>query len=247
MSLWRLEWLRLWRTQRWLILLAVYGGFGLIGPLTARFLEELVEALGGTEAVGQLPPMTAPDGITQYISSVQQMGLLAVAFVAASALAFDAHREIAVFFRTRQSVRSIIVPRFGVSAIAAGGAFVFGAVIAYVGTGILLEWLDVQAMIIGSAMQVLYLVFVVAVVLFVSSILRSVPGVALVTIGLLIVAGLLSLIGPVGPWLPSELPGALDRLIRAGDFIYWRSIVVTLALIVLLTRVSIKRLEHREI
>jgi len=39
MSLWRLEVLRLWRTQRWLILLAVFVSLGVLGPLTARYLH----------------------------------------------------------------------------------------------------------------------------------------------------------------------------------------------------------------
>ncbi len=38
MTLWRLEWLRVWRTQRWAILLAVFGVFGFLGPLAVRYL-----------------------------------------------------------------------------------------------------------------------------------------------------------------------------------------------------------------
>lgn len=247
MTLWRLEILRLWRTQRWLILLAVFGVFGALGPLTARYLSELVEAFGGQEAIGQIPPMTSADGITQYVSSAQQMGLLAVAFIAASALALDAHREISVFFRTRAPLRDIIVPRFVVSAAAAVGAFTVGAAVAFVGTGILLEWLDPWSMAIGVALQSLYLVFVVAVVAWVSSVVRSVSATALISLGALIVFGLLTLVSPLAPWLPSNLVGALDILIRGGEFEFWRAIVVTAALIVILTRWAVIRLEHREV
>ncbi|MCL1598996.1 MAG: hypothetical protein M3094_07420 [Actinomycetia bacterium] len=247
MTLWRLEFLRLWRTQRWLILLAVFGVFGALGPLTARYLSELVEAFGGQEAIGQIPPMTSADGITQYVSNAQQMGLLAVAFIAASALALDAHREIAVFFRTRAPLRDIVVPRFVVSAAAAVGAFAVGSVIAFVGTGILLEWLDPWSMAIGVALQSLYLVFVVAVVAWVSSVVRSVPATALISIGSLIVLGLLSLVSPLAPWLPSNLVGALDVLIRGGGFGFWRSTAVTTALIGVLIPWAITRLQRREI
>ena len=110
MSLWRLEVLRLWRTQRWLILLAVFGSFGLLGPLTARYLPDVLESLG-EEAAGSLPPMTTFDGVTQYVGNAAQIGLLAVIFVAAAALAFDAKPEMAVFLRTRAKVRDIVLPR----------------------------------------------------------------------------------------------------------------------------------------
>ena len=72
MNLWKLEWLRLWRTQRLWILLAVFGSFGILGPLTVRYLPDLMESLG-EEAVGTLPPMTPADGITQYIGNVMQI------------------------------------------------------------------------------------------------------------------------------------------------------------------------------
>jgi len=246
MSLWRLEWLRLWRTQRLMILLAVFGALGLLGPLTARYLPDLMESFG-EEAVGAVPPMTPPDGITQYMGNAIQIGMLAVAFIGAAALVFDAKPEIAVFLRTRASIRDIFIPRFTVAAAASAATFGFGMVIAYVGTGVLLEWLDLWAVIVGSMLFMLYLVFAIALVGVVASILRSVPGVALVSVGALIILGLLSIAGALAPWLPGALVGAIDSLIRGGEFEYWRSIVVTVILIAAMVPFAIRRLEAREV
>ena len=246
MNLWRLEWLRLWRTQRLMILLAVFGALGLLGPLTARYLPDLMESFG-EEAVGAVPPMTPPDGITQYMGNAIQIGMLAVAFIGAAALVFDAKPEIAVFLRTRASIRDIFIPRFTVAAAASAATFGFGMVIAYVGTGVLLEWLDLWAVIVGSMLFMLYLVFAIALVGVVASILRSVPGVALVSVGALIILGLLSIVGALAPWLPGALVGAIDSLIRGGEFEYWRSIVATLILIAAMVPFAIRRLEAREV
>ena len=246
MTLWKLELLRLWRTQRWLILLSVFGVFGVLGPLTVRFLPDLMESLG-EDAVGSLPPLTTPDGIAQYIGNAIQLGILAVAFVGAAALAFDSNVEMSIFLRTRASVREIFTPRFFVTSAAAVVAFLFGLTLAYIGTGLLLDWLDIGEVVIGGALFSLYLVFAVAVIGFVSSLIKRVPGVALLSVGVLIVVGLLSLVSPLAPWLPNELIGAIDSLIRGGDFDYWRAIVVTLVLIVALVALSIHRLERREV
>lgn len=246
MTLWRLELLRLWRTQRWLILLAVFGAFGILGPLTARYLPDLMESLG-EDAVGALPPMTAADGITQYMGSAAQIGLLAVAFVGAAALAFDSKPEMAVFLRTRVTVREILVPRYVVTTVASITAFAVGMVIAYVATGILLEWLDVGAVLVGTALFGLYLAFAVAVFALVASFIRRVPGVAMLSVGALILMALLGLIPNVAPWLPSRLVGAIDVLIRGGEFEFWRSMFTTVALTVVMLVVSIKRLESREL
>ncbi len=191
--------------------------------------------------------MMPADGITQYLGNAQQIGLLVVVFVAAAALCFDAHREIAVFFRTRASVRDIVVPRLTVSAVSAVVAFSAGAAISYVGTGLLLAWLDVRAMVVGALLVDLYMVFAVVVVLAVSTLVRSVPATALISAGALIVLGLLSLVSPLAPWLPSALLGALDVLIRGGEFDFWRAVAVTAALILILVPWSIRRLDHREV
>lgn len=245
MTLWNLEVLRLWRTQRWLILLAVFVSFGVLGPLTARYLPDLLASLG-EDAAGSLPPMTALDGVTQYIGNAAQIGMLAVVFVAAAALAFDAKPEMAVFLRTRTSVRDIVIPRYVVSVAASVVTFAVGMVLAYVLTGILLDWLDAAAVTVGAILFGLYLAFAVAVVALVASLIRSVPGVAMLSVGVLIALALVGLVPQIAPWLPSELVGATDVLIRGGEFDFWRAVVMTVALSVALLVISIRRLAQRE-
>ena len=46
MTLWRLEWARLVRTRRLVALLAVYLFFGALGPLTVRYLQQIVNRFG---------------------------------------------------------------------------------------------------------------------------------------------------------------------------------------------------------
>lgn len=246
MTLWRLEWLRLVRTRKWMILAGVYGFFAILGPLTARYLAQIMEAIGGGVEV-QLPELTPADGITQYIGNAAQLGLLAVAFVAAGALAFDANAEMSIFLRTRAGVPAIFTPRFVVNAAAAVVSFAFGAVIAYVGTGMLLDWLPFGAFLVGVALHGLYLVFVVAVIGLLASMFRSVLASALIGVGVMIVIALIAIIPRVAAWLPSELLGAIDTLIRGGGFEYWRSLLVTVVAIPVLTYVTVRRLAGREV
>lgn len=245
MTLWRLEWLRLVRSYRWIILAAVFGFFGVLGPLTARFLPDIVERFDDS-GMG-MPEMGPADGITQYVGSAQQFGLIAIAFVAAAALAIDSNTELSVFFRTRATMRDLFTPRLIVNAMAGAAAFTFGAVIAYVGTGLLLEWIDLGAFAVGVALQCVYLAFAVAVVGLAASIVRKTVSTAVLAIGVLILLGILTIVPPIAPWLPSDLAGALDGLIRGGDFAYWRALAVTVVLIVALPVVAIRRLENREV
>lgn len=246
MSLWRLEWLRLMRTHRFILLAGLFAFFGILGPVTTRYLPEILERFGGDIEV-ILPEPTPAQGTSEFMSNALQIGLLAVAFVAAAALAFDANAEMSVFLRTRARVASIVIPRFIVTAAASVIALIGGAAIAFYETGVLLGWPDAGRYLLGVAVVSLYLVFAVALTAFVAGFLRSVPGVALVTIGVLIVLGLLTFVPALGRWLPSGLPGAFDTAVTGGAFTVWPAVAVTTAASLLLVWIAILRLERREV
>lgn len=247
MSLWSLEWIRLTRTGRVFILLAVFFAFGIIGPLSVRYLPELLEAAGSSEAISSLPPITPEFAMSSYVGNALQIGLLAIAFVGAAALAIDAKPEISVFFRSRASIRHIITPRFVVVSAASVFAFAAGVVTAAVTSGILIDWPEAGPTVIGSALVALYLVFVVALITLMGSLVRKVPATALLSVGTLIVLSIIGLLEPISPWLPSYLVGGFEGILAGGDFIYWRAIAVTAAAIFGFVAIAIVRLENREV
>lgn len=80
--------------------------FGVLGPVTARFLPEIVERAGiGGDIT--LPPPSRAFARSQDEGNALQIGTLVIAFIAASSFAFDAKPEISVFYRTRASVAEI--------------------------------------------------------------------------------------------------------------------------------------------
>ena len=247
MSLWRLEWIRLTRTGRIFILLAVFFAFGIIGPLSVRYLPELLEAAGSEEAITSLPPVTPEFAMSSYLGNALQIGLLAIAFVGAAALAIDAKPEISVFFRSRASIRNIITPRFIVVSAASVLSFATGVVTAAVTSGILIDWPEAGPTILGSALVALYLVFVVALITVMGSLVRKVPATALLTVGTLIVLSIIGLVEPISPWLPSYLVGGFDAILNGGDFVYWRAIAATTAVIFGFVGIAVVRLENREV
>jgi ABC-2 type transport system permease protein len=246
MSLWRLEWLRLIRTHRFLLLAGLFVFFGILGPVTTRYLPEILERFGGGIEVS-IPEPTPAQGASEFMSNALQLGLLAVAFVAAASLAFDANAEMSVFLRTRARVVSIVIPRFVVNAAASVIALLLGAAIAFYETGLLLGWPDAGRYLLGVGLVSLYLVFTVALTALIAGFLRSVPAVALVTVGVLILLGALTLVPALGRWLPSGLPGGFDTAVAGGDFTLWPAVVVTMAVSVLLIWAAILRLERREV
>ena len=222
MSVVRLEWLRLWRTYRLLVLVVVFAFFGLLGPLTAAYLPEINSLASQSEDLGaaiELPEPVPVDGISQFIGNISQLGLIAVAAVAALALAVDARPGLAAYYRTRQpAARSWIVPRWAATSLAAGVAWTVGLLAAVYETVVLIGPLPVGGMVAGWAAWLLYLAFAVAVVAVAAGIVRSTVAVTVVSVGLLIVLAIVGLIPQVGDWLPSHLVGAPAALAeQAGE------------------------------
>jgi ABC-2 type transport system permease protein len=231
MSLWRLEWLRLVRTKRIVGLVGVYVFFGFLGPLSARYMEQILENFGGGVQI-VVPEPVAADGITAYVGNAAQIGLLVSVGIAASALAFDAKPQMGIFLRTRVShVREIITPRFVVMAAAVVGAFVLGSATALYESVVLMGALPAGGWALGTLLGSLYLVFAVAVVAAVAARANSVLVTVMVTVGVLLALPIVGIAPDIGEWLPSHLVGAIDGLVRdAGLGDYMRSIMVTLAL-----------------
>ncbi len=246
MSLWRLEWLRLVRTHRIWILLGIFTFFGALGPLTAKYLPEIIDRLGAGAEVA-VPPATPELAMAQYSGNVVQIGLLAVVFIAAAALAFDAKPEMSVFLRTRASVDSILRPRYVVNMVAAAGAAFAGSAVAYVGTSLLISAPNPGDTVVASVLLALYLAFAVSTTGLVASLVRGVPATALLSIGVLITIGLAGLVPVVKPWLPSELVGAFDGLIAGTGFIYGRAVATTIVVVVVSAMVSVRLMRRREI
>lgn len=213
MTLWRLEWLRVVRTRRLFALLTVYAFFGLTGPLTARYLGAILRAVGTEGIQVQLPEPTPADGIVQFVSNASQIGLLVVVLVAASALAFDARREMAVFLRTRvTSVRSIVLPAYAVTTAGAIAGLLLGSACAWYETTTLLGAPPTGAMLAGTAYGAVFLAFAVALVAFLAAIVRGVLATAGVAVVLLLLTGIAGGLFQAGTWLPTGLLGALGDL-----------------------------------
>jgi ABC-2 type transport system permease protein len=222
MSLWRLEWLRLVRTHRLLVLVGTYLFFGFTGPLTARYLSQILGRLGTEGVTVEFPVPVPADGIAQFVGNASQIGLLVVVLVAASALAFDARREMAVFLRTRvHGVRAIVIPAYVMTVVGAVAGLVAGSLAAWYETTVLLGGLPAIATLTGVALGALFLAFAVAVTAAVASVMRGVAATAGVALAGLLGLAVLGGLTPLGRWLPTHLAGAMTELVRgapAADF-----------------------------
>jgi ABC-2 type transport system permease protein len=248
MSLWRLEVLRMVRTYRWIIVVAVYLLFGVLGPVSARYLNEIVGNFAGDITI-VMPDPRPVDGILQFVSNTTQLGLLAVVIVAASALAVDARTEVAAFLRTRVEHGAVLLwPRYVVATAIAVLALLAGTAVAWALTAVILGGLPAGAMVAGTAMGALYLAFAVAVVAAAGAIARGVLPTVFAALAVLILLPIAGVLPVLEPWLPSHLVTAVVALLegeQASDHL--RAVGVTIVVIPLLLALAARQLQHRDL
>lgn len=249
MTLWRLEWLRLRRTWRGISLLAVFVFFGLLGPLTARYLAEILDRLGTSGIEISFPDPVPADGIEQYIGNVSQLGLLVLVAAAAGAFAIDTPPELGAFLRTRvSSMRRLVLTRFAVYAAAGASAFALGSLAAWYETAVLIGALPVVPMLAGIACGALYFAFVIALVALAAGLARGVLGTVVLVLGIVIGLAIVGIVPAIGEWLPGRLAGAIVALVRGAPVSdYLRSAVVTTAATAASLAASIRLLDRREL
>ncbi|CAN5884404.1 hypothetical protein BH23ACT5_BH23ACT5_13140 [soil metagenome] len=212
MNLYRLEMLRMVRTHRWMMVIGAYLFFGVLGPLTARYMGEIIARFGGGVEI-VVPDPTPVDGVLQFLSNASQLGLLAVIVVAAGALAIDARPEAAAFLRTRvpESWR-LLAPRYTVVTATTVLALVIGTGVMWAGTAVLIGRLNPVSILTGTLFGAVYLSFAVAMVAAVAGFTRSVVATVFASVGVAILLPVLGLVPAINRWLPSRLVNAVVEM-----------------------------------
>ncbi|HZU72672.1 MAG TPA: hypothetical protein VE990_07860 [Acidimicrobiales bacterium] len=250
MRLWRVEWLRLWRTRRWLALLAPFVAFGFGGPILAKYLPQI---LGTSIASGGIritaPPPVPADGIEEFIHNGMGLGVLVAIVVAAAAVSVDAHPALGAFYRTRvRHSHQLVIPRYCVVAVASAAALVAGTGAAWYETTVLLGGLPTSPMVVGTALELLYLVFVLALVSAAASVVRTPLMSAAVALGALFALQLVGIVHGAGSWLPTSLAAGLTTVVKTRHYrSFLDSAIIAAAATGALLVFAIARIGRREL
>ncbi|WP_406285578.1 hypothetical protein [Embleya sp. NBC_00896] len=247
LGLWRLEWLRLVRTRRWLLLLVAYPGVGLVGPAFAKHRDEILRAL----RIDGVPPATgmrADSGMAVYTYTTANVAILVGIALMASALAVDHRPGLAAFHRTRlHRPRDLVWPRYTMTTAAVSIAYVLGTLIAWAQVHWMFGPLPAESVLYGAFYGVVSAVTSLSVVAAMAAFLRrpvAIFGAALVA---MILFPLAELWRPLRRWVPSSLSDAPVELLRGhtpGE--YGESLLVALILSAAFVWFAVWRIGRRE-
>jgi len=201
------------RTMRLPVVVAVFAMIGLLSPVLARYVREIVEAVGGGQFQGMIPEPTVADAVAQFTKNTGQFGVLVAILVTMGSVATEKERGTAAFLLTKPITRGAFV---GAKVLAIGTllalATAVAGVLCWIYTAILFE--PLPAAEFGAAVGLVWLsLAVVAALTFLASVAtRSALVAGGIAFGAFLVAGILSALPSVGAYMPTSLWGAADLL-----------------------------------
>jgi ABC-2 type transport system permease protein len=252
LSVWRVEWIRLLRTRRWLALGGVFVLFGFIGPLVAKYTSQLLSHAGGdkgTQITIIVPPPVPADGVSGYTGNALQVGLVVTMVIAAFACAIDAKPALSVFYRTRaRRFADLVVPRFTVTAAGAVAAYLVGLLASWYETAVLIGDPGIVPMLETALVGSLYLVFAVAVTALTATVARSTLGTVGYALVVMLALPIAGAIPDVSRWLPSTLSGAPYAFVQhTNPDHYQRALLLTVLLTAAVLALAVVRGARREV
>lgn len=201
------------RTGRLLATVAVFAILGLLSPVFARYVREIVEAIGGGDLQGMIPEPTVGDAVSQLTKNLGQFGVAIAILLSMGSVAAEKDRGTAAFLLTKPIGRGAFI---GAKVAALGAllalATAVAGVLCWIYTAILFEPLPVAGFAAATALVWLFLATFAALTFLASVVSRSAIVAGGIGLMALLGIGILSALPGLGTYLPTSLWGAADAL-----------------------------------
>jgi ABC-2 type transport system permease protein len=230
----RKEWQESLRSYRLLIVVVVLIFFGLTSPLQAKLLPQiLAQALpipAGADISSFIKPATLADVVTQYVKNMGQFDLILAVLLGMGAVA----TEKAAMMMVKPLPRGSFL---GAKFLGLAAVFAIGIAIAGIGsyyyTGLLFEWMEIFPWLVLNLLLFVYVLVILAVTLFCSTITNSQAAAGGIAIGIIVAGFIVGLFRNLGRFLPGELSTWGTRLMQGDHAASWVALGVSLVLIML--------------
>jgi ABC-2 type transport system permease protein len=217
-TLGRKELLESWRTRRLPVVAVVFIGLGILSPLTARYLPEIIELAMGDQAIEiPIPEPTTASAVVQLQENLIQFGALAAIVLAMGLVAWEKDRGTAAFILSKPASRgAFLLAKVGSLAVVLGIAVALGIAVGWVYTTVLFEPLAVPGFVALGVLVWLALMAWGSITFLASTVFGSAAAAAGVGIAALLSLSIASAIPPIARWLPAGLD-APGRALALGQ------------------------------
>ncbi len=247
MILFRKEWLEMARNYKLVWIPLVFIALGIMQPVTSYFLPDILKNAGDLPegSVIEIPLPTSGEVMVQTLGQISQLGVLVLALAFMGIVSSERKSGVLDLVLVKPvSLPHFVTSKWLSAVIVAVVSFFLGMLAAYYYTTRLIGELSFGDFVRGSVTYSLWLVFLVTVVMFLSSFLMQSGLVAFLT---LLFAILLSAATSLAPrwmeWSPARLTTHASAFMVSGEaadkFILTLTITTFMIVILLLSSIQL--------
>ena len=206
-----------WRTRRLPVVIVLFVVIGMLSPLTARYLREIMQAALGDQLTVPIPTPTAMTAVEQLQKNIGQLGALAAIALAMGSVAGELDRGTAALVLAQPVTRgAFLAAKLMAIAVVLGIAMLLAAAAAYVYTAVLFEPQPVGGWLAMTLLSWLALTAWAALTFLASAATGSTTAAAGIGFVALIGLSLASIVPAIDRLLPTGLIGPATLLASGG-------------------------------
>jgi len=229
----RKEALEQWRTNRFLVVIAVLTFFGLISPLAAKFMPEIFKMVpGGEQFATLIPEPSIKDAVDQYIKNISQFALIIGVLISMGSVAQEKERGTAAMMLVKPLSRwAFLLAKLTALLVVFTVSLMLASIGAYYYTLYLFEAMPVLPWLALNVLLLIYTMVYVALTIFFSTISRSqvlAGGLSLATMAVL---GIVGSIPGLQIYVPANLVNWATSLMQQTDQSGWPALWVSFGII----------------
>lgn len=241
------------RNYRWIWLPLVFVMLGVMQPVVAYFLPQILESAGGLPegAVIELPKPTGGQVMMEVLSNLNTLGLLVLVLAFMGTIASERNSGVAgMILVKRVSFTSYVTAKWTSAILITFVAVVVGMLSAWYYTEELIGPVSVSAMTTGSFLFFVWLMVIVTLTVFLSAAMRSNGVIAFLT---LLIAMIFSLVSSLFDSKMKWSPGLLSDY-AAASFVEggvpegaWIAVIVAVICMILLLALAVSIFRRKEL
>lgn len=237
----------LWATRKALIALVVMLAFGMLSPLAAKLLPDLLDSFGGSQRVQIiLAEPTLKDALDQFIKNTQQMVMFMVLLLSFGTVVAERERGLMTMTFPHGLSRPIFVlAKFTALVLLLGVGMIGSAGVMYFYSAVLFEPPPALNFVWIVLLLYLYLVMFAALGILGSTLGRTTFGAAGITFGLVLIIILPSLFIPFAPTALTQWAFSLAAGDRGSS--QWGALLCAITITVGAVIISCGSLQRQEI
>ncbi len=250
----RLFWIQLgkelheqWATRRALVVLVVMLAFGLLSPISAKLLPDLVASLGqGQNVTIIVPKPTTTDALIQFVKNTNQIIVFVVLLLSFTAVVAERERGLMTLVFPHALPRStFVLAKFVALALLLTVGILLEALAAYLYTTLLFTAPDPARFVGVVILLYVYLLLFVALAVLGSTLGQTTMAAAAITFALVVLVTLSGIFFSFAPGKLAEWAAALAMGLPAPP--QWEALIATLLLTMLAAAASCLAISRQEI